>query len=458
MKHPILLVAFLLLPLLAFSQGVTFEQGSWKEALALAKQTNKPVMLYISFSDEEISRRIDESMNKYVFAYETVGDVCKTYFVCYRMDASKKEGFELAKKYGLAKRPVVLFVNADGRVLSIMQTSMSNTDFMEGAKKLLLDLKDPKPITAWEAEYPKMNKDTAFLLEYINKRIDLGLSINEAFDAYIRLFPANGPMSKQAATLFQSNAHRLLVSDYAFEYFFATKQAYSIAIASVTGNKPVEDNFVFRKVVDNTVAVATLLEDDALLEKAVTVFQQIPKDFSTRKQAGEYYLDYYKKTNNPKKYLAHARLFAADIMKKLDSEELLMKDDVSYLNLTKQRASETDSARIKSLDRSIKSRPDLERSQLCQTLNTIAWTIFETTSDKAKLKEALTWSEKTVQYKPTTVNYLDTNAQILYKLGRKEEAIALQKRAVANNTNTNSLNYTTINETLKKMEAGEKWW
>jgi len=456
MKHPIILVAFLLLPLLAFSQGVTFEQGSWKDALALAKQTDKPVMLYISFSDEEISRSIDESMNKYVFARETVGEVCKTYFVCYRMDASKKEGFDLAKKYGLAKRPVVLFVNADGRVLSIMQTSMSDTNFMEGAKKVLLDLKAPKPITAWEAEYTKMKKDTTFLLEYINKRIDLGLSINEAFDAYLRLFPANGPMSKQAATLFQSNAHRLLVSDYAYEYFFKNKQAYSIAIASVSGNKPVEDNFVFRKVVDHTVDVATLLEDDALLEKAVTVFQQIPKDFLMRKQAEEYYLDFYKKNNNLEKYLAHARLFAADIMKKLDSEELLMKDDVSYLNLKKQRASETDSARIKSLDRSIKSRPDLERSQLCSSMNDIAGYVGYTFSKASIIEEALGWSDKAVQACPTITFFLDTNAQILYKLGRKEEAVAMEKRAVANFQG--SPTYTRFTDTLKKMEAGENTW
>ena len=451
MKHSILLVAFLLLPLLSFSQGVKFEQGSWKDALALAKQSNKPVMLYIYFSDVELSRRTDENINKNIFPLETVGDVCKTYFVCYRMDGSKKEGLALAKKYGLDQRPILLFVNADGRLLSTMLTGISATDFMEGAKKLLLDLKDSKPMTAWEAEFPNKKQDPAFLLEYITKRIDLGLSFSEAFDAYLKLIPANGPMFKQAAGLFQPNAYRLMVTDYAYQYFLANKTAYFEALGG-------EFYQAFEWTIKHTVGVATLLEDENLLKKAVDACQQIPMTLPDKKLPEEYYMDYYEQTNETAKYVAYKRLLVADILKMLDSEELLMKNNTNYQNLQKRLASEKDTVRIKSIARSIKSQPDLERSQLCSKLNGLAWHIFETSSNEAELKEALAWSEKTVQYKPTTAGYLDTNAQILYKLGRKEEAIALQKRAVANNTNTNSLNYTAINETLKKMEAGEKLW
>ncbi len=453
MKHRILLVAFLLLPLLAFSQGVTFEQGSWKDALALAKQSNKPVLLYIYFSDDfsnmEINRRIDESMNKYLFSLETVGDVCKTYFVCYRMDASKKEGLALAKKYGLDQRPTLLFVNADGRLLSTMQTVTLVDNFMEGTKNLLLDLKSSKPMASWEAEFPKKKQDQAFLLEYITKRIDMGLPFSEAFDAYLKLIPANGPLFKQAAGLFQPNASRLMVTDYAYQYFLANKTAYFEALSG-------EFYQAFEWTIKHTVGVATLLEDENLLKKAVDACQQIPMTLPDKKLPEEYYMDYYEQTNETDKSVAHRRLLVADILKMLDSEELLMKNNTTYQNLQKRLASEKDTVRIKTIARLIKEQPDLERSQLCSKLNGLAWHIFETSSNEAELKEALTWSEKTVQFKPTLSSYLDTNANILYKLGRKEEAIAMEKRAIANFGGSPS--YTLYSDTLKKMEAGEKTW
>ena len=448
MKHPILLVAFLLLPLLAFSQGVTFEQGSWKEALALAKQTNKPVLLNLYFSNE--------NWNREVFSSETVGDVCNTYFVCYKMDASKKEGLALAKKYGLIKQPAVLFINADRTLLSEIRGTYGGVNtFLEGVKTLLLDLKSSKPMASWEAEYPKKKKDSSFLLEYINKRNTLGLSINEVFDAYLRLIPANGPMPEDAAKLFQLNASQVMVTDYAYQYFSANKSAYFETLAKINGGTPYENYQIFQSAVQHTIGVATLLEDENLLNKAVDVFKQIPYVMGM-KHAEEFYMDYYKQTNEPDKYVAHARLLVADILKMLDSEELLMKNNASFQNLQKRLATEKDTVRLKSIARSIKEQPDLERSQLCSKLNNFAWYIFETTSDEASLKEALKWSEKTVQFQPTLSRYLDTNANILYKLGRKEEAIAMEKRAVANFGGSPS--YTLYSDTLKKMEAGEKTW
>jgi len=447
MKNPILTVAFLLLPLLIFSQGVKFEQGSWKDALALAKQTDKPVLLNMYYSDENWLR--DN------FSRETVGDVCNTYFVCYKMDASKKEGLELAKKYGLIKRPAVQFVNADGTLLSNMQIMMSADDFLQGAKKVLLDLRDPKPMTAWEAEYTHKKKDPAFLLDYINKRKELGLSINEAFDAYLRLLPASEPMPLEAARLFQLNRYGLLAIEYSFQFFLTNRKAYFETLAKASGGRYYEDYRVFQDVVDHTISVATVHEDEALLKKAIAAFQQIPYN-SDNKQVEELFMDYYKQINEPDKYLAHARLFMADNLKKLDSEELLMKNNTRLKNYEERIASETDTARVKSLVRYMKEIPGVERSQLCTKLNGITWYIFQNYSDETVLKEALTWSEKTVQLNPTSYMYLDTNANILYKLGRKEEAIALQKRAVA--SYTGSPDYASFSNTLKKMEAGEKTW
>ena len=416
MKHPILIIAFLLLPLLCFSQGITFEQGSWKDALVLAKQTNKPLMLYVYFSEDENSRFVYENVIKGVFSSEPVGDVCKMYFVCYKLDASKKEGLEIAKKYGLTKQSAVLFVNTDGTMLSNLGTMLigGTNVFMEGAKAVLSDLKDSKPMAAWDAEFPQKKNDQAFLLEYIDKRAKLGLNYNEAFEAYLGLLPANGPMPEQAAKLFHMNSGQIGVTDDAYHYFIKHKKEYSAAIANVYSN-PLKEGSILQSMVQHTINEATLSNDEALLNKAIAVFREIPYDYNI-KQVEELYMNYYKETKQPDKYLAHARIFVTDNLKKPDS---------------------------------------YSESQLSGILNGIAWYIFQNYSDETVLKEALTWSEKTVQLS-SIPPYLDTKANILYKLGRKDEAIALQKRAVANlyGSPVNSV----YSVTLKKMEAGEKTW
>jgi len=448
MKHPILIVAFLLLPLLAFSQGVTFEQGSWKDALALAKQTDKPVLLYIYYSVD--------NWNREVFSRETVGDACNTYFVCYKMDASKKEGLALAKKYGLTKRSVVLFVNADGTLLSIYGGVLGGaTGFIEAAKDVLLDLRSPKPMKAWEAEYPKRKKESAFLLEYIDKRMNLGLPINVAFDAYLRLLPANDPMPVKAVQLFQLNRSGLMATEYPFQYFLANRKAYFETLVIIGGGRYYEDYRIFQDIVDHTIYVATMNEDEALLKMAIAAFQQIPYD-SDNKQVEELYMDYYEEMKQPDKYLDHARLFMADNLKKLDSEELLMKNNSMVKRFEERIALETDTAEISGLKEIIKRQPELARSRLCDKIYNIARIVCNTFSDASILEEALSWSDKVVQVSPKTTFYLDTNAHILYKLGRKEEAVAMEKWAVANFQG--SPTYTRFTDTLKKMEAGEKFW
>lgn len=66
-------------------------------------------------------------------------------------------------------------------------------------------------------------------------------------------------------------------------------------------------------------------------------------------------------------------------------------------------------------------------------INDEAWMVFGRSDDKEALKIALKWSERTVNEGMDLSIYsafLDTKANLLYKLGRKEEALACQKLAI----------------------------
>lgn len=85
-------------------------------------------------------------------------------------------------------------------------------------------------------------------------------------------------------------------------------------------------------------------------------------------------------------------------------------------------------------------------------LNNFAWSVFENISDKEILEEALKWSYKAVQ-ESKSIYTVDTYANLLYKLGRKQEAIKWQEEAIQLNPE-----FQASKENLRKMQKDEKTW
>lgn len=85
-------------------------------------------------------------------------------------------------------------------------------------------------------------------------------------------------------------------------------------------------------------------------------------------------------------------------------------------------------------------------------LNNFAWTVFENCKDMTCVKEALDWSKKSFK-ENNNPTFIDTYANILYKLGNKQEAIKWEEKALALSKSDKA-----IQETLDKMKKGEKTW
>jgi tetratricopeptide (TPR) repeat protein len=92
-------------------------------------------------------------------------------------------------------------------------------------------------------------------------------------------------------------------------------------------------------------------------------------------------------------------------------------------------------------------------------LNNHAWDLFQHSSNKEQLMQALAWSDSAVNLvenssqKQNLANWMDTKANILYKLGRVEEAIALENKVVALNFKSK-----VFQRNLEKMKSGQPTW
>ena len=91
-------------------------------------------------------------------------------------------------------------------------------------------------------------------------------------------------------------------------------------------------------------------------------------------------------------------------------------------------------------------------------LNNIAWEVFKYSNDKNELERAVAWSDWVVQGDsiPDGV-HIDTKANLLYKLGRKDEALSLEVKAVEASPKIEVL-AKEIAENLEKMKQGEPTW
>jgi len=77
--------------------------------------------------------------------------------------------------------------------------------------------------------------------------------------------------------------------------------------------------------------------------------------------------------------------------------------------------------------------PQPEGMKVFFSLNSPAWDVFSSCDSKVSLERALKWSELSIKIEKSQgmlLQYLDTKANLLYKLGKTQEAILLEQRAL----------------------------
>ena len=98
---------------LAAAQGIQFFGGSWKEVMAEAKSTGRPVFIDVYTSWCMPCKK----MAKETFTQKEVGDYFNANFVNYKIDAEKGEGITIARQYKVTAYPTCLFVLPNGKLV-----------------------------------------------------------------------------------------------------------------------------------------------------------------------------------------------------------------------------------------------------------------------------------------------------------------------------------------------------
>lgn len=117
----------------------------------------------------------------------------------------------------------------------------------------------------------------------------------------------------------------------------------------------------------------------------------------------------------------------AHYAKYLDADKAQLKGYSTYLRmLMYARGEASEENYLREVQLFMATNPELESMEY----NSHAWRIYEISDDKALLAQAEQWIEKSIALEENSYN-TDTQAAILYKLGKKDEAMAAAKRSIA---------------------------
>ncbi|OWY23089.1 DUF255 domain-containing protein [Sphingobacteriales bacterium UPWRP_1] len=348
-------------------KGIQFFHGTWSEVKEEARKQSKPI-----FVDAYTTWCGPcKMMSANTFTDEKVGNFFNKFYVNYKIDVEKGEGRDFARTYRVDRYPTFLFINANGDELYRSLGYQQPAPFiMEGRKGLF----DKKAMLAMQAEYKNGNRNADFMRNYV-----------------MLLWAGNQPEYNDVANEYlaalspedlKKNENIQFVFDFAvamnakpFELMLKNKDLFVQAL----GQKAVADKMV--GVAFQSVSTAADKHDKNLFNQVVSVIKQ-----SGSPNANEYVymasLDYYEGTADWKNYVKNA---------------------IQYVN-----------------------KFEVEDPNL---LNNLAWNVQLHTGKKKELQKASDWVQKSISKAPAYYNY-DTYAYILYKMGKKQEALTTANKAI----------------------------
>ena len=445
MKKQLIIISALFFSIVGFSQGIEFEHGTWKEVLEKAKQTNRPIFIdvYTSWCSP------CKQMSKNIFPLAEVGKVYNANFICYQIDAEKGDGIQIAKKYEVKSYPTYLFIKADGTLFSRALGSMEAEKFIALSKTAIADMNDPKPLSEWEKEYIVKKNDAKFLLDYINKLLKLGKPIMQLFDEYLALQPNDQRASNEIIEIYQKESNNITINSLAFKNLQDNTALFLPKLGGYV--------YMFMiGTIENSFRQACKSKNEQLLQKVVDANEKLPKT-PQKKSKEELYMNYYLKTNDLDKYMKYATIYCDASLMTISSDSIA-KTDKKVLQLfeTQRNAliGKIDSTQLAQLKDGM---AHATRNKYSQALNSVAWDYFEKVADTKALENALRWSKRSLEIYPDNHMFIDTYANLLYKLGRNEDAIVKEREALnlAISTKSDTKGY---ESTLLKMKSGEKTW
>lgn len=442
----VLLVCLTLVPCSMSAQGIVFEKSSWADALKKAKKEKK--LLFVHFDnpgcgscDEVASVAFNSPLTREKFAQ---------HFISFRTDGTTGIGKELSEKLEVECAPSSIYLDTDENPLARFcgSTSLDRT-YLEKAEEALVKNRE-RSLQSMRETYEKGDRSPKFMQAYIERIREAGLSVNEPLDTYVQSLPVDSLRSGRVLRfIFEQGP---VVGSRADSVFRANYPRTDSLYRAVGWNKAVELN---NRIVNNSLRKAIKERNIQLATQTANFrLRTYQNDYKAGAAARQWVImRYYRGTKDTTQYLRLASDYydTQFMTARVDSIQKLDELDSQRRMRGEFPAPAGTQNRPPTAVYQVIAFPNSQR--FISALNQAAWEFQELTRDSVYLQKALTWSKRTLEYREDG-SLMDTYAHILYWLGRKEEALEWQQKAVKKEKERNSPMASSLEATLTKMKNG----
>jgi thiol-disulfide isomerase/thioredoxin len=384
----------ILLSLLTLSVSDGFLERPWQEIVAMAKQENKMIFLdaYASWCGP------CKWMAANMFTNDVIAEYYNKTFICASFDMEKGEGVNLRNKYGVRAYPSLLFINADENMVhERVGAPQKVQDYIDMAR---IAQNPEEGLAAYIKKYNAGENSPQFIQTLLCRLADAYIPVNAVMKKYFT--------TQNESDLFNRVNWNIIyrfvseINDPLFEFLVNHQSEYAKSYSKDSVNDKISDVYLYN-------------------------LRGAAHSSPNPKIADSVYLALKEKVKASGFDGAGKVIFTADLewlQGKGKNKEFL---DLAFENMDKYYADDYD------------------------MLSKVSWIVSAMTADSKYMEKALSWSKKSVSIKEEPFN-TDTYASLLFKMGKKDEAIKQEKKviAMAKERNISSIPY---EEALKKMEA-----
>lgn len=181
----------------SLDSGIIFSEDSWVKIKETAKNENKLIFVdaYTTWCGP------CKRMQATTFVDKKVGDFFNKYFISVKVDMETEFGKEFNKLYNIEVYPTLLFLKADGRVISKSIGALKNNEIL-GLADIIVNPTKTKTYK-YKTEYDNENKDIQVIENYIISSLNESLIADTSIvNKYFSLLPVDSLIQHNAFEIF----------------------------------------------------------------------------------------------------------------------------------------------------------------------------------------------------------------------------------------------------------------
>lgn len=362
-------IFLLLFPLSLFCQeGIQFESMSWEEALSASQKTNKLIFVdaYTTWCGP------CKALEKYTFTDPSVGALYNASFINVRFDMEEYPGLELAEKYYVNLYPTLLFIDGNGDLVHRGCGAMETDEFIELGKTAS---NREETLSALQEKFEAGDRTMELIDKYISALNNACQDVNGFLENFF-IEVANDSLALET-NWYVFSEYDFDIFGERFQFLLKNQDLFEATLDRQGVQDKIYDSFMFKYF---ELAEA---DDFALFGVQSLIYMAEQNEFDRK-------------------------------------EELINFLNFGFGELSENWELYADGA-IGFID------PTYEDPELVLD---VAWKFYLFVDEGEKLLHALNWTKEILESEDPNPSTIDTYASLLFKVGRKQDAIKFEEQAL----------------------------